>query len=92
MVGVLDKSHKSVYDNGALGAEGEGKTEGGGMNRYLVFGGAQYYPGGGWDDCQGDFATLEEAQEKATKVREANDWVEIVDLESMKIIFREEEP
>lgn len=62
------------------------------MNHYLVFGGAQYHPGGGWQDFQGDFASLEEAQEKAAEVRKVNDWVELVDLESMKVIEHEEEP
>lgn len=32
------------------------------MKRYLLFGGADYYPGGGMNDFMGDYDTIEEAQ------------------------------
>ena len=56
------------------------------MKRYLVFGGAAYYPGGGWSDFVGAFDSLEEAQ-KTVLERTAGrplerklDWTQIVDL------------
>jgi hypothetical protein len=48
------------------------------MQRYLLFSGNQFYPGGGWDDLRGEFATFEEAREKADKLDD--DWFHIVDL------------
>lgn len=35
------------------------------MNKYLLFGGDVYYPRGGFDDYQGEFDSLEEAESYA---------------------------
>ena len=32
------------------------------MKRFLAFSCEQYYPGGGWNDFEGSFDTLEEAK------------------------------
>jgi len=43
--------------------------------RYLVFGGDQYYPMGGWDDKRGAFSDLDEARKEAAKW----EWWQIID-------------
>ena len=32
------------------------------MKRFMLFGHDSYYPSGGWNDFEGDFDTIEEAQ------------------------------
>lgn len=56
------------------------------MKRYLLFMGAAYYPGGGWDDFAGSFDTPEEAA--ATWNKDENDWYDIVDTIIMKKITK----
>jgi hypothetical protein len=63
------------------------------MKRYLVFGGDNYYPCGGWDDLLGEFDNLEDAKLTIThgKINAckhkgieplSRDWNHIVDLET----------
>lgn len=54
------------------------------MDRYLLFGGDKYYPGGGWQDFKGSFTT------KSAALREAAnwgwEWWHIVDLDSGTVV------
>lgn len=52
------------------------------MPRYLLFGGDQYYPNGGWDDFKGAFETVEDAWH----AHEGWDWWHIVDTVSGEIV------
>lgn len=58
------------------------------MKRFLLFAGASYYPRGGWNDFQGDFDTLEEAQAKGPLCRDVYyagdfpDWWQVIDSSS----------
>lgn len=54
------------------------------MKRFLLFSGDIYYPGGGWNDFQGDFDTLNEATDKAIELK--RDWDQIVDTETKEVI------
>ena len=64
---------------------------------FALFGGDEFYPGGGFDDFRGTFATLDEAvshgnlvlldDETATYTREV-DWYHVVDLRIMRIVAR----
>lgn len=65
--------------------------------RYLLFAGETYYPQGGWEDYQRDFATVEEAikfvddahaLDKAKEYIDQDgwDWAHIVDRETSRII------
>lgn len=53
------------------------------MPRYLLFGGDQYYPEGGWHDFRGGFDTVEEAWRGAAR---GWDWWHIVDTSSGEIV------
>lgn len=51
------------------------------MKRFLVFGGDNYYPRGGWDDFQGDFEFIDLAISailNPTGARSWYDWAHIV--------------
>ncbi len=50
--------------------------------RYIVFAGDTYYPGGGWDDLVGTYATLEEAKAAAADAKSKLDWAEIIDFDT----------
>ena len=58
------------------------------MKRYLVFAGIDYYPAGGWNDFQGSFASLNEAnvaclRAEAEKGKHGDGvWFHIVDTEN----------
>lgn len=56
------------------------------MKRYLLFEGAEYYPGGGWDDFTGDFDTVEEARATAKGRTTRADWWQIIDTKTMEEI------
>lgn len=45
------------------------------MKQFLLFGGDNYYPSGGWGDFKGSFDTVSEAVES----RGGGDWWHIVD-------------
>jgi len=56
------------------------------LKRYLVFVGSDFYPGGGWEDFVGSFATKEEALAYAgEKVHSTKylGWSQIIDLETI---------
>lgn len=52
------------------------------MKRYALFSGANYYPGGGWDDFVAAFDAADEATtEGLGKLkRKEDDWFQVVDL------------
>lgn len=54
------------------------------MDRFILFGGDNYYPAGGWQDYKGGFPNKEKA------VREAAawgwDWWQVVDTTSGEIV------
>lgn len=54
--------------------------------RYLLFTYEKYYPGGGWQDFIGEYASLEEAK-LAANSHEILQFAEIVDLETMSIVL-----
>ncbi len=53
------------------------------MKRYLLFAGWNYYPGGGWEDFQGSFETIEDAENAMTR---ENDWHHIVDIQTSEMV------
>ena len=61
------------------------------MKRYLLFNYDQYYPFGGWEDFQGDFDSIAEAQsyhaEKFPKGHFSGGYAHIVDTETKEIIL-----
>lgn len=54
------------------------------LNRYLVFRGDNYYPGGGWDDFIESHATIAEARVVAAACRA--DWTHITDTQTGKVV------
>jgi len=48
------------------------------MKPYLLFAGEQYYPGGGWHDYRGSFASFTEARDRAGEIK--GDWYHIVSI------------
>jgi len=56
------------------------------MKRYLLFTGNDYYPDGGWGDFAGDFDTIEEI--KYTEKYMVEDWYQIVDTETMLVVYK----
>jgi len=54
------------------------------MQRYLLFGGDQYYPLGGWQDFKGAFDTKDQALKEAANW--SWDWYQIVDGEKGEIV------
>lgn len=61
------------------------------MDRFLLFGGDQYYPAGGWQDYKGSFETLTDALRGAAgNLRDTDtgtwDWWHIVDLSTNQIV------
>lgn len=54
------------------------------MKQFLLFSGDTYYPGGGWEDYKGDYATQEEAI--AASKADEHDWFQIVDLQTTQIV------
>lgn len=61
------------------------------MKRYLLFGGPNLYPGGGWEDFIGAYETLEHALVVQRGRVDPNDdqtcdWMHIVDLETLHIV------
>jgi len=63
------------------------------MQRYHVFGGAFYYPNGGWLDHQGAFDQLSDAVDFAQCwLRDATpladrDWAYVVDLQDGSVVW-----
>lgn len=51
------------------------------MKQFILFGGDQYYPRGGWSDFMGHFDTLNEAVGVALEANE--DWWHVLDTETM---------
>jgi hypothetical protein len=53
---------------------------------FLTFTGEEYYPGGGWDDYKGVRSTIEAARMVAEEAEGSNDWYQIVDTASLKLV------
>lgn len=50
------------------------------MERYYLFAGNLYYPGQGWQDFEGSFATIEDALLHVFSLKlSADSWFQIVD-------------
>lgn len=60
------------------------------MKQYLLFGGAVYYPSGGFEDFRGSFDTLEEAQAKVKELdlEDQYSWYHIVDVKLGIMAYR----
>jgi hypothetical protein len=56
------------------------------LKRYLVFTYSAYYPGGGWTDFLGSYATALEALEAANKSKYENK--EVIDSETLEDIYK----
>lgn len=62
------------------------------VERYLLFSGENYYPGGGWRDFDGAYETLDEAKERVSLFRRngngdnRRNWWHIVDVETCKVV------
>lgn len=52
---------------------------------FLLFCGQSYYPGGGWEDYEGSFETIEEAVERVANMGGMTDWWHVVNLETGRI-------
>lgn len=52
------------------------------LKRYLVFGGSDYYPAGGWGDFQNSYDTLEEAQWPKNHWGDKYDWCHVYDTQT----------
>lgn len=60
--------------------------------RYLLFGGYDYYPSGGWNDYFGDFDSISDAKDELVKRSGkgypfAYDWWHIVDSDKREIVL-----
>ena len=61
------------------------------MKRYLLFGGEDYYPGGGWRDFLGDFDSEADAEYEARRRRTLKwtegriEWAQVVDVETGEV-------
>jgi len=60
------------------------------MKRFLLFGGDQYYPQGGWQDFKGDFTTEKDALREAAQW--GWDWYQIVDAQKGEIVEEHPKP
>jgi hypothetical protein len=54
------------------------------MKKFLLFGGYNYYPLGGWSDFLSSSDTIEEVQKKLNNF--SGDWWHIVDTSTGKIV------
>lgn len=50
------------------------------MDRYVLFAGDRFYPGGGWNDYHSSYSSLEDAQKAAAQCKA--DWWHIVDMQT----------
>lgn len=55
------------------------------MERYILFGGDQYYPSGGVGDMQGAYSTVDEAVEDSGG-EDGYDWWHVFDVETRKVV------
>lgn len=62
-----------------------GATKESRMKKYLIFGGDQYYPRGGWSDFIKDFETLESALDYIARLDSSVDWIHIVNTSSGRV-------
>lgn len=60
------------------------------MKEFLLFGGDQYYPLGGWQDYKGDFGTEKEALKEAAAW--GWDWYHIVNSQTGEIVSEHPKP
>lgn len=52
------------------------------VGRYLLFGGADYYPGGGMDD----FIKSGDSIEELVRCARLEDWYQVVDHRTMRVV------
>lgn len=60
------------------------------IKRFLLFCHDNYHPSGWEDDFKGSFDTLKEATKEAFDLKDKDNWIEIVDLETGKIDYWED--
>lgn len=56
--------------------------------RYALFYGDTFYPAGGWDDFEGSFDTVVEAEATLPEGDYAYDWYQVVDLTTGTLAVR----
>jgi hypothetical protein len=56
-------------------------------NQFLLFGGDDFYPSGGWDDFICDQPTLSDAITTASQI-DGKDWFHVVNLKTNKIEWK----
>jgi hypothetical protein len=57
---------------------------------FALFAGPTYYPAPGWQDHQGQYASVDEARENGEKIaRDEYGWWQVVDLRHLKIVAGE---
>lgn len=47
-------------------------------NRFMLFSGDNYYPGGGFNDHRGSYPTLDAAKNAFNNLQDLNEWAHIV--------------
>lgn len=59
------------------------------MDKYLLFAGEYYYPGGGWNDLVNSFPTMEAVAVAIDGLFNDifTDWFHVVDRDTGKIVF-----
>jgi hypothetical protein len=63
------------------------------MQRFLLFAGNHYYPGGGWDDYRCGYDELAQAYAAADKnFSDETMWFQVVDTAVMKEVSRDGTP
>jgi hypothetical protein len=58
------------------------------MKRYILFGGDDYYPGGGWSDVLARYESVEEAIGHFDRRQENKDWMHLIDVDTGAVLRR----
>ena len=62
------------------------------LEKFALFAGQNYYPGGGWEDFVGMYESLEEAREAFYKSGKDSvipyEWGHVVDLENQVVVWQ----
>jgi hypothetical protein len=56
--------------------------------RYLIFAGDEFYPSGGWKDCVGSAASIQQARETGMVYigTHGGDWWQVVDTDTLEMV------
>jgi len=55
-------------------------------NKFLLFGGSNYYPSGGFDDFIRSFDTIGEVNSYASGINDRYDWMHVVNTETRELL------